>query len=115
VEGGEAAHDCRPRKPMREVPGARSGVRAPAGDTQNSKAVKREGRCQLDHLVGPIDERATGLKVRETHARPVDRDQPDAPRPGRLVAEARLDPRSGPAVEKEERPAAPIAPFRIAQ
>jgi hypothetical protein len=69
----------------------------------------------LDHVVGPIDEGAMRLKGRETHARPVDGDQPDAPRPGRLVAEALLDPRSRPAVEVEEGPAPGIAPFRISQ
>ena len=115
VQGGEAAHDPRTCEPIGELPSTRGGVWAPTGDPQDHETLQPQRVCQLDHVVGPIDQGATGLKVGETHARPVEGDQPDTARFRRLVAKAPLEPRSGPAVEEEERSAPGIAPFRIAQ
>ena len=88
---------------------------APTGDPQDCETVQPQSFCHLDHVGPPIDEGATRLIVRETHARPVDRDQPDAARFRGFIAKAPLNPRSGPAVEEEQRPASGIATFRIAQ
>ena len=115
LDGGEAADDTYACNSIRELPGTRSGVRGPAGDSQHRETVQPEGRCELDHVVRPMDERATGLIVRETHARPVDGDQLNVPLPCRLVRKTTLDPRPWPAVVIEEGPAFGIAPFRIAK
>ena len=78
------------------------------------RSSPRVGR-RFANVVGPIDETPTGLKIRKTHARPVDGDQADTAHPGRLVAKAALDARSGPAVEVDDGRAPAIAEFRITQ
>ena len=115
VERGKAAYDPHTRQLIRELPGTNRRVRASTGDPQHREPLQPESRCQLDNVVGPVHQGAAPLIVRQAHARSVERNQPDPSRRRRIVGETSLEARPRPAVEIQERTAAGIAPFRIAQ
>jgi hypothetical protein len=111
----DATDDANVGEPLRQPPGTDGGVRATTGDAQHREPFQPERVGQVADVVGPVDQRASGLEVRQAHAWPVGRDHPDASVLGRLVAKPSLSPRPGKAVAVDQRLAAGVAPLGVIQ
>ena len=115
VGGRHTGHDGHAAETLRDPVGTGQRVRAAGGDAQHGEAIDTQLVGEAGHVIGPVEQPASPLKVGEAEAGAVGRDDALAVPLGRLATEARLHPRAREAVEVKDGAACGIADDVVAE